>query len=1093
MTACLLLSLFSLSCQDELPDSGTPRVEEGLPATVRLTIKPNEMEVRTRSIVDEDAANYCDNIWIGFYSKATGERLDYCYNDDIAATAEKVGTKNAIELELSTKSANDVYVVAVANVDVNDGITNIDNYSSEKSSVLRDILDKADTFAKFKSICLLRPDPNDVNVYANTLTMSGYYSETDPWQDESGFQTGDNIPTINIANGENNLSGAIYLRRVISYNKFVIVPGDYVTLKLNTWSVHNIPAGCYIFEQDGNVADNYSGDKAFYNASNASHSFTATEVDGKSGHFFEFYQLENKHEAVDIDESLGKDKWYNEREREYKTTGDDGKDVNSGIYKSLVKSDKSNMWNNNASYVVVNATIDYYVEAPDDYDNFDPTTAVPVAPNSTVKKIHRTANVDYTIHLGYCEDKDKDDNPTAATASDFNCRRNTKYLYNVTINGVKNVVVEAKSDDGTENQPGAEGWVSDEIGEFETLDSHYCEFNICLSDAERSKMSYRISAPYDGKYYYYSRDKGGHVEKTKGMNEQLYQWIKFFPTSGKDVLAEYNGGKGKNSKGEGSGLWTFDDMCEPTWKKNDYYEADADGNKWYTVFVDEYVYTFDDSGPVEESWPKYVNQNDRLAEFIMNIDESKDSESTYSYCKYAFGQKSIQTYYKGVADANGKRTAIGIEHEDETYCLNMNWRKITSDFKTEHGWQVGNDIESIYDLTNGRFNQILYLDTFQITKWDKVIQEKLPAHVNADANNTYGCSHPAADYPVYMPYPEGGVNGHAASPNDGNAYRANSICMNRNRDLNGNGVIDVDEVRWFSPTGSQYIQMALGQAELPDPLLRFTDYSRDYFVPGWSGSNSWPEDRYGTYNFHYIASDFQYYWAEQAVTTGDFPLESYNGGKETMTYTVRCVRNLGTNPGVKPVKDSPEVGNAFTYDSNTRIFTQNNFTDNTLRGYNRGAIAPHDTSDPSSRPYKYFQVASDVVRNVSDGYVSVGDGTFSMTNKVYEGTKAWTNSIRINGLCGKYTEDKDESDLGEWRVPTAYEFGLMWIENILRADNSYAFCGTQNYFVDYYLKDYSDNNQKYIGYNPEWNRKLLALDCYNRSSYKLRCVRDVKQ
>lgn len=1093
--ASLLLSLFCSSCQDELLNSGSERVEEGLPATVTLRLSVGDMDVRTRTIAEEASANYCNNIWIGLYSKETGDLIDHYYTDEVQSVDEVAGRE--YEVSFTSKSHNDVYLVAVANSDVNSGIPDIDEYGTATEKTLRQQLDEATTLEKFEKICMLRPDKNDVNVYANTLTMSGWYATSSP-----GTKDASSMDAININKGANNLSGAIYLKRLIAYNKFIIVPGEYVNLTMQTWQVCNVPAGCYMFEQSGNVTDGKKID-GFYNNTLKSRLFTtSTNDEGKEEKIFEFYQVENKHQAIDyasdgtdhvgIDENVGAAKWYNEREREFKSGS-----LNTGVYRSLVAGTTGDLSNNNATYVVLTADVDYYVAAPEDITQYNPETAMPVDP-STPGAIHRTATVTYTIHLGYCEEKNGDD-PTVNTARDFNCRRNTKYTYHVTINGVKNIVVEAVKKDGTEDQPGAEGWVSDETGRYQELDSHYCEFNISLTDAERNAMSYRITAPYGDKTYYYTRDKDGHVDKTEGMNEELYSWIKFYPTKDETTLAEFAGGKGRNTVDEdngrekGDGLWTFNDMCSPSVKVNNYYAPDADGKRWYTVFVDEYVYHFDDQGGVESSWPNYVNKDDRIAEFMMNNDVSKDGESTYTYCKYVFGQKSIQTYYK-----NGAATAIGVEHEEETFGLNMNWRLLTNN-------RVGERNTEKYDLANGRYNLYYYLDTFDITKWSQVVQQKVPAHVKAGSN--FGCSHPDADYPVYMPAPEGSKNSvNQATPGDGNAYRGNSICMNRNRDLNGNGIIEPNEIRWFTPTSSVYVQISTAQGELPDPILRYTDYSPDYFIPAWRGSYGyydWYAERLGAFNFHYISSDFQYYWAEQAVTTGDYPMDSFNSGGETMTYTVRCVRNLGTDTKTTdpPVKGQREVGYAFEYDSNTRTFSQNYFMDETLRGYTMGGIAPHETSAATARPHKKFQVASDFVRNIKDDYVSfnpngemsyvTATNSYASNEAIHSCIEAWTKSLDKNTICGKYTQEGG-ADLGTWRVPTAYELGLMWIEGLPQKDGSFTFSSTQNYFIDYTQKDYTEYNRKYIGYNKEGDRMVLALDCYGKTPIRLRCVRDVR-
>jgi hypothetical protein len=996
-------------------------------------------------------------------------------------------------LKLEGFSAPKAYIVAVANSNVNTGISDIDQYGTEKESTLLDLLEEADTYDKFQKITLLRPDANDVNVYASRLTMTGCYQP-------KGAAANSEIQPVTITESDCVLDGCIKLTRVIAYNKFIIVPGPYVNLKLNTWQVCNVPHGCYLLNQDTNVGDKFT-DKAgggFYNSTLASHSFTATtNASGVEGHSFEFYQLENKHTAVEDknDSSVGinpnASDFYTEREREFKSDN-----LNTGIYHSLVASaDQEDLSNNHASYVVVNATIDYYVAAPtSDEDTFDATTAEPIDPSSDVKKIHRTAIVNYTIHLGYCEGKNDDDTPSLATAQDFNCRRNTKYTYNVTINGVKNVVVEAKSEDGSEPQPGAEGWVSDEYGDYEELDSHYCEFNISLTDEERANMSYRITAPYGNSTYIYYKKKDGTVEMTSGMNKELYSWIKFYPTTAKDVLAKYDGGKN---------LWSLDDLCGEN-RKTDGATADSDGNQWYTVFVDEYVYhigekiigydEYDPSIPYydETSWANYVNKDDRIVEFLMHMDESKDTESSYSYCKYAFGQKAIQSYYKGVADANGNNTGIGVEHTEETYCMNMYWDFLTG------GWD-GERNTTDYSYSNGRYNLYHYVDTKVNEKsWDKVIQQTKPAHVDADSNPSYGTSHPAADYPVYMPTSVSTTRiGNLPSPKDGNTYYANSICMNRNRDLNGDGVIEPNEIRWYLPTSSIYMQIAIAQNELPDPIMPLTDYDENYF--DWNNKSSIPE-RFGTYIFHYITSDYQYYWAELYLSTGDNPFSGY-ASDASSAYTARCVRNLGTKPSVEPTIDTDEVGYAYKHDADAHTFTMDNFTDVTLRGYNLGGLAPHDLSDPADRPYKKFEYSKTYCTNITGNEISVNsNGYIQWGSASSSGDKigAWSRSVEKNDICGKYYQNTDKSDKGEWRVPTLCEMSFLWTENIMQNMGSYSLCATHEYFVTYNLKDEAKYKYTFLGYNNYWNRKVLASDILyggngNPGSVRIRCVRDVKQ
>jgi hypothetical protein len=319
--------------------------------------------------------------------------------------------------------------------------------------------------------------------------------------------------------------------------------------------------------------------------------------------------------------------------------------------------------------------------------------------------------------------------------------------------------------------------------------------------------------------------------------------------------------------------------------------------------------------------------------------------------------------------------------------------------------------------------------------------------------------------------------------------------MNRNRDLNGDDVITPDEVKWYLPTSSDMIQIGICQGELPDPIIRFNELGPTYFSDVWNASSSTDNsylERYGTYNYHYITSDVQYFWAEQCVTTGGDPFCGWSP-QYTVCNTARCVRNLGTDPSVTPQYGVNEVDNAFSYNADTRIFDQDNFRDEQLRGYAIGGLAPHSVAEVTSHPYKKFQVAKNFC-SAKDSYISFGN-TLSYpggASNDYTKTQAWTNSLKQNGICGQYYEMGDKSDKGMWRIPSSGELALMWIEGLTQADNSYFLSASYSYFVSFSLRTYTDNNRLYLGYNDADDREVLAMDCLGKSPTRLRCVRDVR-
>ena len=48
-------------------------------------------------------------------------------------------------------------------------------------------------------------------------------------------------------------------------------------------------------------------------------------------------------------------------------------------------------------------------------------------------------------------------------------------------------------------------------------------------------------------------------------------------------------------------------------------------------------------------------------------------------------------------------------------------------------------------------------------------------------------------------------------------------CLYRNRDLNRNGIIDLDEVRWYVPSAIQLIDLALGDKGLPESVRLYQE------------------------------------------------------------------------------------------------------------------------------------------------------------------------------------------------------------------------------------------------------------------------------
>jgi hypothetical protein len=1086
MIFAMMTCAWSLSsCQDDdLVSGGAP--EEGHPATVKFRVNVGDMEAKTRSIIDEPAQSYCDNLWVGIYMTSDGKRVySHLFEEEFENTSEVEGMPNEMQkLEVAADvTSGAAVIVAVSNLD-NEMATR--DVGADQES-LRTALEAADTWEAYKKIVVHKENLGEPAVRTGTLMMSGYYSGADTSGDMDG------VPVVFIQPGVNEFSGEVDLYRLTSYNKVNITVGEHISAQMRSWKVGNIPTDSYLFEHnDGSVYDNAGSSMAAsdnpYADSNVSRNFSKED----DVFNFEFYQYENKHTGLSSVTSYG------DREREYKN----GDDSNTGIYCSLVadQNDDVSLLNNNASYFVFTADLDYYIEDTPT-NRATPEDAKPVAYDATKALIHRTATATYTVHLGYCENK-KNGEPTAETCQDFNCRRNTKYTYNVKILGVNQIIVEAKKNG--EPQPGAEGTVYDDYGDYVTIDSHYGVFNIKLSNVERKTLLYNVSAPYNGTTYTFtSADYQASDE-----DDELYKWIKFKPTTGKDVLAVYKVNENDNN------LWSLHDLVGAdavsnhpwgNWTINDDgsvkatdedTDPDSETDHYYTVFIDEYVYhkgrngIADESDGVESLWYTYVNQDPRVAELLDKSSVSSDTESDYSFCKYSFAQKSIQTYYK----FEGGDHVLGVEHTDENYGLNYAWR-----YMTPTGGNTYNvtDEKAYFSAENGRWNAKRYMHGVDSIAgydgsgflWSKYVNWTTPDDIPAGYSSGSGASHEAASYPVPMMGDLTGGRGSGYYWNNVLLHYAEAACLNRNRDLDGNGKIDDNEIRWYLPTGNRYVYIGQCQSELEDPLMPFMEHSKMEFFA----------NPYLKFQYHFIASNCQHLYGEECVSVGDRPvgyaLESQ------MCYAVRCIRNLGTDPAstldptLPPSEVTSEISSAFTHDASTRTITMDRYTDATLRSYTHDFVLPHDVGAEEGRTYKKMKYAKDYCKNISDPYVSVGGGgVMNFNNANNEGTKCyrWYQSLLINGICGQYTEESDKSDLGTWRVPSFKELAVLYTEGLCTTD---MLTSSRGHFEESYNNGYSALwPYAFFGFNDTGDRHLPAKDVVqNRSgNIHIRCVKDVK-
>lgn len=552
----------------------------------------------------------------------------------------------------------------------------------------------------------------------------------------------------------------------------------------------------------------------------------------------------------------------------------------------------------------------------------------------------KTAETTYYVHLGDC----------SANHNDYNVERNCKYTFNITVAGVDKIIVEAKKE-GNE-QPGAEGVVMEygNMGKNLTLDSHY-EYMVMRFERKHIQNLKKYNLGYFYQVYALGKktdpinvkDEANpktqeHQKKLNGVDTS---WIEFAITGRAGSKSSYgneNGGRGipcdyPGKKGE---IHTMD---IETFLKMLYDNADNDSfwtNGEYidaTCFVSENYYK-------DLSWDKYVNDVDKRAFYVASyVWVSEDKRSVYAEAQYGLTQHNIQTFYD--RSQAGNVTAYGCE--------------TINDEEKPGGGDTGFDINEQVEGSNGndywdgRANMMQDIDKFKDNKpvkyWDEL---------------------------------KGNISLRIA-------------CMSRNRDLNGDGNISEDEIRWYAPATNQYAGLWIGEEIMSTESKLFNKSTKTLITN---------KDRMIYYS---STRDAEAFLSEEGMATGNY-------NKVNTPYApkyVRCVRNLKSGEiGYNQIPDQ-----YYSYDSEHKTVTLDKVDEDALNiTGEQGELFDHTERDEGNKPAKKFTIADS---QWTDYYNYQGIPMKPTAENVYNG-KYW--------CYGRYSGKNGEKN---WRVPNQRELCIM--------------------------------------------------------------------
>ena len=554
----------------------------------------------------------------------------------------------------------------------------------------------------------------------------------------------------------------------------------------------------------------------------------------------------------------------------------------------------------------------------------------------------QTADVTYYVHLGDCSEK----------PNDYNVERNCNYTFNITVAGVNKIIVEAKKE-GNE-QPGAEGVVMEygNMGKNLTLDSHYEYMVMRFYKDEIQKLKKNNIGYYYQVYALGKKTDPINVQDVANPTTQKHQeklngvdtsWIEFAITGRAGSKSSYgneNGGRGipcdyPGKKGE---IHTMD---IETFLKMLYDNADNDSfwtNGEYidaTCFVSENYYK-------DLSWDKYVNDVDKRAFYVASyVWVSKDTRSVYAEAQYGLTQHNIQTFYD--RSQAGNVTAYGCE--------------TINDEEKPGGGDTGFDINEQVEGSNGNYywdgraNMMQDIDKFKDKKpvrtWDEL---------------------------------KGNISLRIA-------------CMSRNRDLDGDGNISEDEIRWYAPATNQYAGLWIGEEIMSTESKLFNRSTKTLKI-----------DNLESRMIYYSSTqDAESFLSEEGMATGNYDLSS----AAYRPKYVRCVRNLKSREiGYNQTPDT-----YYSYNSNTKTVTLDKVDEDALNiTGEQGELFDHTERDEGNKPAKKFTIADS---QWTGYYYDKGILMKPTAENVYNG-KYW--------CYGRYSGKNGEKN---WRVPNQRELCIM--------------------------------------------------------------------
>lgn len=694
------------------------------------------------------------------------------------------------------------------------------------------------------------------------------------------------------------------------------------------------------------------------------------------------------------------------------------------------------IWSENSYQCYLPANVQTTTETPtsfnerekNTYDDTGKKTFDNAPANATYVVIHGkyqggdyAGDLSYTVHLG-----DFSKHP-----ADFSVAANSNYEYTLTIKGVNNFIAESQKIAGVDD-PGSEGVVIFKGTDILEVDCHYEARVMKFSMSELNKLinvekygyilkiqtafCETISMIVDGEGRIYDAAEfktqsnptvlttvgtdGMPVDVSKILisgNEADFDWVRFVKNTGK-YYSDYTPSQKPGCKVSSS--HAISDVCAYPGRANtqtifqflrDLYKAGKEQTTSYFNATGSSVYVtcfVDENYYPKKNWTEYVNKSEpRRIYFANDLFVSADGQSSFARAKYVVSQKSIWTFY----ELDPTLKPFGLESVSEEKTQGVDVVKGTNSLNVPWDGRAS-------AISNNK-NKGFYANSTKSTgKQD-----------------------------IYT-----------------GAYKA---CMSRNRDEDGDGTIDENEIKWYLASVDQYKGMWAGEEAFDTDARLFKATESEWAALKKAFGNG---DDSKLSPWHYFTcSSANTFWAEEGCATG-------TNGSATM---VRCIRTLASN--------SEGLESAETYYSYKDNIVELKLNDVALRTHQSGGFQTYfERGKDSNKLYKKFKIAS----------ANLTGGPYSKTQVI--------STAKGSGFINSSDDvcQKAAGYGGSWRVPNQRELSIMSAvdKNLTDLYSCTSFTGVQSGY-------YKGGTGNEYGFVLAGTQMTVAIS----TTYNVRCVMDV--